>query len=75
MKKNSKTVVSVDVSNVRTRNTWGSVKPYTRVEMPKTAYKRQGKGRTPRGERYYRYWQTGFVPACHFCSQNERTVV
>ena len=26
MKKNSKTVVSVDVSNVRTRNTWGSVK-------------------------------------------------
>lgn len=44
MKKNSKTVVSVDVSNVRTRNTWGSVKPYTRVEMPKTAYKRQGKG-------------------------------
>lgn len=32
MKKNSKTVVSVDVSNVRTRNTWGSVKPYTRVE-------------------------------------------
>ena len=39
MKKNSKTVVSVDVSNVRTRNTWGSVKPYTRVEMPKTAYK------------------------------------
>ena len=37
MKKNSKTVVSVDVSNVRTRNTWGSVKPYTRVEMPKTA--------------------------------------
>ena len=54
MKKNSKTVVSVDVSNVRTRNTWGSVKPYTRVEMPKTAYKR---------------------PACHFCSQNERTVV
>lgn len=51
MKKNSKTVVSVDVSNVRTRNTWGSVKPYTRVGMPKTAYKRQGKGRTPRGER------------------------
>lgn len=51
MKKNSKTVVSVDVSNVRTRNTWGSVKPYTRVEMPKTSYKRQGKGRTPRGER------------------------
>ena len=51
MKKNSKTVVSVDVSNVRTRNTWGSVKPYTRVEMPKTAHKRQGKGRTPRGER------------------------
>lgn len=51
MKKNSKTVVSVDVSNVRTRNTWGSVKPYTRFEMPKTAYKRQGKGRTPRGER------------------------
>ena len=33
MKKNSKTVVSVD------------------VEMLKTAYKRQGKGRTPRGER------------------------
>ena len=50
MRKNKKVVVSVDVSNVRTRNTW-SVKPYTRVEKPKTVYKRQGKGRTPRESR------------------------
>lgn len=48
MKKQS---MSVDVSNVKTRNTWNGIKPYSRIQTPKTVYRRQGKGRTPKGER------------------------
>lgn len=49
-KTKKKQTLQVDVSQVKTRTQW-SVKPYTRVEKPKTAFQRSGKGRTPYGER------------------------
>lgn len=50
-KPNASQILSVDVSGVKTRTTWGSVKPYTRIEHSKKAYRREGKGRTCR-DRY-----------------------
>lgn len=49
-KTKKKQTLHVDVSQFKARTKW-SVKPYTRVEKPKTAFKRSGKGRTPYGER------------------------
>ena len=49
-KAGKKQAIQVDVSEIKTRNQW-SVKPFTRIEKPKTAYSRAGKGRTPYGER------------------------
>lgn len=49
-KAGKKQTMQVDVSKTKTRNQW-SVKPFTRIEKPKTAYSRLGKGRTPYEER------------------------
>lgn len=50
MANKKKQSIKVDVSNVKTRTAW-QVKPYTRIEKPKTAFRRAGKGRTPCGDR------------------------
>lgn len=50
-KPNVSQTLSVDVSGVRTRTTWGGVRPYTRIERSKKEYRREGKGRTCR-DRY-----------------------
>lgn len=49
-KSRKKQTIRVDVSEIKTRNQW-SVKPFTRIEKPKTAYSRLGKVRTPYEER------------------------
>lgn len=45
--------IPVNTSRVKTRTAW-TVKPYTRIEKPKTAFRRAGKGRTPYGDRRMR---------------------
>lgn len=49
-KSRKKQTIRVDVSEIKTRNQW-PVKPFTRIEKPKTAYSRLGKERTPYEER------------------------
>lgn len=34
---------TVKVKDIKTRGTWGGVKPYTRVETPKNVYRRKGR--------------------------------
>ena len=43
MKKNKKQTGVVNVSDVNTRSGWNGVKPYTRVQTPKTVYNRKGR--------------------------------
>lgn len=41
MKKTKKTKLIVDCSAIKHRNAWSGVKPYTRIEVPKTVYNRK----------------------------------
>lgn len=43
MNKKKKQTVVVDVSEVKTRSGWNGIKPYTRVQTPKTVYTRKGR--------------------------------
>ena len=42
---NKKKTLSVDVSSVKVRGSWNGIKPYTRVQTPKTVYSRKGRRR------------------------------
>ena len=43
MKKKKKQMIVVNVSEVKTRSGWNGIKPYTRVQTPKTVYSRKGR--------------------------------
>lgn len=43
MKKMKKQMIVVNVSEVKTRSGWNGIKPYTRVQTPKTVYSRKGR--------------------------------